>query len=155
MKTKCMLTALVLILLLSCSSKNQDSKQDTAGIDSIAIKKALLKEPKDTLGLVGVWVATYPYYAYTVTVHLEISKGNEDCPYVCNWEAKDNDGGNKGKYRWCAQYVAPNLKGYGYFANEQASISIFKNDEKGNSIHVSVKYANRENPWDLNFTRSF
>lgn len=117
--------------------------------------------PIDTTALVGEWKATYPYYAYTVTVKLKIDKVETgECRYVCNWKARDDEGTDRGTYRWCAVYADNMLKGYGYFSNsntnspnDNACISIFKNESQPNSIHVTVKYPNRENPWELVFVK--
>lgn len=141
-----------LTLLLSCSQIQPEAEKNST--DYATKSPAVIR---DTTGLIGEWHSTYKYYANDVAVILAISKGTpSSCPdsYYCSWTAKDNIGGNRGDYSLCANPENGTLVARGYLGVDGITTIIMSVTGTGKrSMHASIKYPNRSEPWELDFTR--
>jgi hypothetical protein len=108
----------------------------------------------DTNKLVGRWKAQYDYYAYTMTVYLDISNGVDSCDeYHCMWSAQDNTGGNRENKTWCAHMNTGILEAHTKMGGRATTMSAFKN---GNDRALSVIFAYNSSeilPWRLEFIK--
>jgi hypothetical protein len=138
----------------TCFDKRSDTGQAQSRVDSLlADSAAKAKNIPD--GLVGQWKTSYPYYAYTVTVTLDITKtGSSSCPdYTCTWKARDQFGGKQGDYTWCAKCDENHLLiGITNLGIDNTKISIYKEDEQGTMLTTIVEYPGKPQAWDLTFT---
>lgn len=133
---------------------DQNTQSDENNDCVVTVPAPVTPQIADTNGFVGRWKAQYNYYAYTMTVYLDISNGADSYnEYHCVWSAQDNTGGNKDTRSWCAtssnRFLEADTKMGGRRVHLLAHAGANENELSVTFTYNSDEYL----PWQLQFIK--